>query len=58
MEKVVFVTGKHYYHLVTEREKRGLRGRVAIVRVELLAPFPTHHINEQLAKYKKAKGEQ
>ena len=56
VEKVVFVTGKHYYPLVKAAEERGLREKVAIVRVEQLCPFPTMELQEELKKYKSAKG--
>ncbi|XP_076065924.1 2-oxoadipate dehydrogenase complex component E1 [Oratosquilla oratoria] len=54
VKKVVFTSGKHYYTLAAEREKRGLKD-VALVRVEGLCPFPVHDINQELAKYKNAK---
>ncbi|KAK7071265.1 putative 2-oxoglutarate dehydrogenase E1 component DHKTD1, mitochondrial [Halocaridina rubra] len=54
VKKVVFVSGKHYYTLAAEREARGIKD-VAILRLEALCPFPTDAINNELAKYKKAK---
>ncbi|XP_042218066.1 probable 2-oxoglutarate dehydrogenase E1 component DHKTD1, mitochondrial isoform X2 [Homarus americanus] len=54
VRKVIFVSGKHYYALVSEREARGISD-TAIIRLESLCPFPTKEINDELIKYKKAK---
>lgn len=54
VRKVVFVSGKHYYTLLGEREARGIKD-TAIIRVESLCPFPTQEISEELQKYKQAK---
>jgi probable 2-oxoglutarate dehydrogenase E1 component DHKTD1 len=35
VEKVVFVSGKFYYDLVKEREHRGMKNRMALVRIEV-----------------------
>lgn len=56
VKKVVFVSGKHYYTLLGEREARGIKD-TAIIRVESLCPFPTQEISEELQKYKQAKSE-
>lgn len=50
----MFVSGKHYYTLVGEREARGIKD-TAIIRIESLCPFPTQEINAELEKYKQAK---
>lgn len=47
-ERVVLVSGKLYYDLVKEREARGLRERVALVRLEELCPFPFDTLREVL----------
>ncbi|KAI9511036.1 dehydrogenase E1 and transketolase domain-containing protein 1 [Russula earlei] len=39
-DRIILVSGKLYYDLVKEREVRGLRERVAIIRLEELCPFP------------------
>ncbi|KAK8735275.1 hypothetical protein OTU49_005597 [Cherax quadricarinatus] len=54
VKKIIFVSGKHYYALVSEREARGITD-TAIIRLECLCPFPTNDINNELLKYKKAK---
>ncbi|KAL7635748.1 UNVERIFIED_CONTAM: hypothetical protein RMT77_013565 [Armadillidium vulgare] len=54
VRKIVFLSGKHYYFLKTEREKLGFKD-TALVRLESLCPFPTREINEVLKKYPKAK---
>ena len=40
VRRVVFSTGKVFYELHAERERLGLGGEVALVRIEQLAPFP------------------
>jgi probable 2-oxoglutarate dehydrogenase E1 component DHKTD1 len=35
VERVVFVSGKIYYDLVKEREKRGLDDKIAFIRIEV-----------------------
>lgn len=51
----MFCSGKIYYELVEEREKRGEKAKdVAIVRIEQLAPFPWDKVAEQAALYKNA----
>lgn len=54
VNRVVFTTGKHFYFLKAERDRLNRRD-VALVRVETLCPFPTHQINAELARYKRAK---
>ncbi|XP_046352176.2 probable 2-oxoglutarate dehydrogenase E1 component DHKTD1, mitochondrial isoform X1 [Haliotis rufescens] len=51
--KVIFVSGKHYYTLVKERETRGL-DNVAVVRLESLCPFPAEELRAEIKKYSKA----
>ena len=53
VKRVVFTSGKVYYDLFEEREKRGIND-VAIVRVEQYYPFPAREIGEQLARYQNA----
>ena len=49
--RVVLLSGKLYYDLVKEREKRQLTGQVAFVRVEELSPFPFAAVRDVLARY-------
>ena len=51
VRKVLYCTGKIYYELLEEREKRGSQD-VAIVRIEQLAPFPWDKIAAQASIYK------
>ncbi|KAI0367415.1 dehydrogenase E1 and transketolase domain-containing protein 1 [Pilatotrama ljubarskyi] len=51
VSRVVCLTGKLYYDLVKERQKRQLDGRVAFVRVEELSPFPFHATLDVLSRY-------
>jgi 2-oxoglutarate dehydrogenase E1 component len=53
IKRVVFCTGKVYYDLLEEREKRAIKD-IAIVRCEQLYPFPEREIREQMKKYKNA----
>ena len=54
IEKVIFCTGKIYYHLLEEKEKLNTE-HIAIVRVEQLFPFPQKQMLEIKAKYFNAK---
>ena len=47
-ERVVLCSGKIAYRLAAERAERGLDGRVAIVRLEQLYPFPEAALREAL----------
>lgn len=49
------LTGKLYYDLVKERQKRQLDGKVAFVRVEELSPFPFRPMADVLGRYDGAK---
>ena len=53
MEKVIFVSGKHYYTLAKHREENKIE-KTAIIRLETLCPFPAAKLQEELKKYKKA----
>jgi 2-oxoglutarate dehydrogenase E1 component len=54
VKRVVLCSGKVYYDLFEEAEKRKLAD-VAIVRVEQLYPFPRTEVSAELAKYPAAK---
>ncbi|OWR45857.1 2-oxoglutarate dehydrogenase [Danaus plexippus plexippus] len=54
VKRVFFVSGKHYYELHNERMKSKIDD-VAIVRVELLCPFPVQTIQAELQKYTNAR---
>ncbi|MCL2730561.1 MAG: multifunctional oxoglutarate decarboxylase/oxoglutarate dehydrogenase thiamine pyrophosphate-binding subunit/dihydrolipoyllysine-residue succinyltransferase subunit [Actinomycetia bacterium] len=53
VRKVVFCTGKVYYDLVAERERRGADD-VAFLRIERLYPLPALEIQAAVAPYSKA----
>lgn len=57
VNKLLFVTGKHYYALHKQRMALGLIN-VAIIRLEELCPFPTYYLQQQLELYKNAKRKQ
>ncbi len=50
VERVVLCTGRVYYDLVAERERRGDEA-TAIIRLEQLYPFPEEQLRDELAKY-------
>ncbi len=54
VKRVVFCSGRVYYDLVEEADKRGLDG-VALVRVEQLYPFPRREVIEELKRFPAAK---
>ncbi|HEX8374867.1 MAG TPA: 2-oxoglutarate dehydrogenase E1 component, partial [Geminicoccaceae bacterium] len=51
VERVVLCSGKVYYDLQQAREEKGLTERVALVRLEELAPFPEKVLAEEMARY-------
>ena len=51
IERVVMCSGKVFYDLQQAREELGLDGKVALVRLEQLAPFPEEVLTEELARY-------
>jgi 2-oxoglutarate dehydrogenase complex dehydrogenase (E1) component-like enzyme len=53
VRRVIFCSGKVYYDLRTEREKRR-DARIAIVRVEQLYPFPASELAGILARFPSA----
>jgi 2-oxoglutarate dehydrogenase E1 component len=53
IRRVVLCSGKMYYDLLEEREKRGLRNTY-LLRVEELYPFPASEIAAELIRFKKA----
>jgi 2-oxoglutarate dehydrogenase E1 component len=54
IKRVILCTGKVYYDLFEEREKRGLKDTV-ILRIEQLYPFPHKALVGELGRYKNAK---
>jgi 2-oxoglutarate dehydrogenase E1 component len=53
VRRIVLCSGKVYYDLFEEREKRGLKD-VALIRLEQLYPFPRKTLAAELARYKNA----
>lgn len=51
IERVVLCSGKVFYDLQDAREKSGLIDKVALVRMEQLAPFPEEVLAEELLRY-------
>lgn len=52
VKRLIFCTGKIYYELVAERERLGLND-VAIVTVEMIAPFPFDKVRDEMKYYSK-----
>ena len=50
--RLLLCTGKVYYDLLAEREKRGIHD-IAIVRIEQLYPFPEWSVSKVLEAYKR-----
>ena len=53
IRRVVLCTGKVYYDLFEEREKRGI-DNVYLMRIEQLYPFPAKALTQELARFKNA----
>jgi 2-oxoglutarate dehydrogenase E1 component len=53
IRRVVMCSGKVYYDLYEEREKRGI-GDVYLLRLEQLYPFPTKALIAELSRFKQA----
>ncbi len=53
MKRVVLCTGKVYYDLYEEREKRGI-DNVYLLRIEQLYPFPAKALINELSRFKNA----
>ena len=54
VRRLVLCSGKIYYELAAERERRGAHGDVALVRVEQLTPFPFDLVARELRRYPEA----
>jgi 2-oxoglutarate dehydrogenase E1 component len=53
IKKVIITSGKVYYDIYEEREKRAIKD-IAIIRMEQYYPFPEKELAEQLKRYKNA----
>ncbi|MGA8496002.1 MAG: 2-oxoglutarate dehydrogenase E1 component [Xanthobacteraceae bacterium] len=53
MRRVVICSGKVYYDLYEEREKRGIND-IYLLRIEQLYPFPTKALMLELSRFKQA----
>jgi 2-oxoglutarate dehydrogenase E1 component len=54
VQRLVLCSGKVYYEIAAERAKQELQDKVAIVRVEQLAPFPFDLVMRELRRYPNA----
>jgi 2-oxoglutarate dehydrogenase E1 component len=53
IRRVILCTGKVYFDLLEEREKRGIDD-IYLLRIEQLYPFPTKALTTELARFKQA----
>jgi 2-oxoglutarate dehydrogenase E1 component len=53
IKRVVLCSGKVYYDLFEERQKRNIKD-VYLMRVEQLYPFPLHALGKELTRFKTA----
>jgi 2-oxoglutarate dehydrogenase E1 component len=53
IRRVIMCSGKVYYDLYDEREKRGIND-IYILRIEQLYPFPTKALITELSRFKQA----
>jgi len=53
IKRVILCSGKVYYDLFEEREKRGIND-VYLMRIEQLYPFPARALMQELARFKQA----
>jgi 2-oxoglutarate dehydrogenase E1 component len=53
VERVILCSGKVFYELQAARDERGLKGKVALLRLEQLAPFPEQALTHELQRYPK-----
>jgi 2-oxoglutarate dehydrogenase complex dehydrogenase (E1) component-like enzyme len=54
VQRLIFCSGKVYYELEATREEAGQVGKIAICRVEQLAPFPFDLVMRELKRYPNA----
>ena len=54
VKRIVFCSGKVFFDIAAERDKRGIDD-IALVRLEQLYPFPHSDFAEQIARYPNAK---
>tara|TARA_B100001989_G_scaffold237085_1_gene199479 strand:- start:67 stop:573 length:507 start_codon:yes stop_codon:yes gene_type:complete len=54
IKKVIICSGKIYYELFAERNKRNLR-EIYLLRLEQLYPFPSQSMIKELSRFKNAK---
>ncbi len=50
IKRVVLCTGKVYYDLLEERERRGLKN-IQLIRLEQLYPFPDNALSKEILRY-------
>lgn len=51
LARIILCSGKIYFELLTKRKEMGLDGKVALVRIEELAPFPWRAVTSVLDAY-------
>lgn len=51
VQRILLCTGKVFYDLLEEREKRNLQSQVAIIRLEQLYPWPAEHLSNLIHQF-------
>lgn len=51
VERVIFCSGKVFYDLEAQREELGLTDKIALVRLEQIAPFPEESLLKEMQRY-------
>ena len=54
VRRILFVTGKIYYEILKEREKRKKTNQVALIRIEQHYPFPKEQIEKAISSFPNA----
>ena len=54
IERVILCSGKVYFDLAAERDRRGLGDRICILRMEQLYPFPAGPLVDELSRFGQA----
>ena len=50
VRRIIFCSGKVYYHLLEERDSRSIKD-IALIRLEQLYPFPDKELDDILSRY-------
>uniref|UniRef100_A0AC35TYH7 Oxoglutarate dehydrogenase (succinyl-transferring) n=1 Tax=Rhabditophanes sp. KR3021 TaxID=114890 RepID=A0AC35TYH7_9BILA len=54
VKRVIFCTGKVYYDIIAARDRLNLQDKIAVTRVEQMAPYPYDLISKEVERYSNA----